>query len=169
MSSCRWVFPIDGTLPAQKLPFLPENIISHSKKCQFLTAKKLLQSFSQSRQRQMSVLQTAALFSRFVPLIKNVTHQFTSAWSHLADAILLVHIWQDLMETDGTPIQCSKKIFVIYLSKIGVVLNSATCLPLSIFHQVDWKYVSFKLTSGLFLKNVCRQFAMLKQIVFSHS
>jgi hypothetical protein len=59
----------------------------------------------------MIVLQTAALLSRFVPFIKNVLRQFASAWSHLADAILLFHIWQDLMETDGTPIQCSKKDF----------------------------------------------------------
>jgi hypothetical protein len=42
-------------------------------------AKKLLQSFPQSQQRQMSVLQTAALFSLSVPLIENVTHQFAGA------------------------------------------------------------------------------------------
>jgi hypothetical protein len=57
------------------------------------------------------VLQTAALLSHFVPFIKNVLHQFTSAWSHLANAILFVHIWQVLMETDGIAMQCSKNDF----------------------------------------------------------
>jgi hypothetical protein len=59
-----------------------------------------------------NVLQTAALLSRFVPFIKNVLHQFASALSHLADAILLVHIWQVLMETDGIAMQFSRKGFL---------------------------------------------------------
>jgi hypothetical protein len=85
----------------QKISFLiVRNVI--------FNGQKMKQPFSQSRQRQMNVLQTAALLSRFVPLIKNVTCQFTSAWFHLANAILLVHIWQDLTETDGTATQCLK-------------------------------------------------------------
>jgi hypothetical protein len=56
----------------QKISFLiVRNVI--------FNGQKMLQSFSQSRQRQMIVLQTAALLSRFVPLIKNVTRQFASA------------------------------------------------------------------------------------------
>jgi hypothetical protein len=77
----------------------------------FLMAKKYCSQFAEST-ATMIVLQTTALLSRFIPFIKNVLPQFASTLSHLPDAILLVHIWQDLMETDGTPMQCSKTGFL---------------------------------------------------------
>jgi hypothetical protein len=65
-----WIM-INIDLLLQKSPFLPEIIVFHG------LVRNVI--FNGCRQLQMTVLQTTALLSHFVPLTKSLLHQFTRA------------------------------------------------------------------------------------------